>query len=201
MIPQPINRTSRRAWPRIRLLRTGRWGLAAVACFLTTAELASAQSSVFRTRRSASSVALPLVVGGGFEFETDSDQTQYDLPFFAQYSFTETFQLSVETALSHIDAKSQAASTLTGIDDLEATLEYELIRERRFAPSFTVDRLCWRPRRHAIGSTCCTHSSSRRRQRGCTPSPLVPLSVGTLPELRPPPSRTGTRSTKPCMTG
>ncbi len=138
MIPQPINRTSRRAWPRIRLLRTGRWGLAAVACFLTTAELASAQSSVFRTRRSASSVALPLVVGGGFEFETDSDQTQYDLPFFAQYSFTETFQLSVETALSHIDAKSQAASTLTGIDDLEATLEYELIRERRFAPSFTV---------------------------------------------------------------
>lgn len=138
MIPQPIDLTSCRGSRRTRLLWTGRWGLAAAACFLTTSELASAQSSVFRTRRSASSVALPLVVGGGFEFETDSDQTQYDFPLFAQYSFTETFQLSVETALSHIDAKSQAASTLTGIDDLEAALEYEFIRERRFTPSFTV---------------------------------------------------------------
>lgn len=51
-----------------------------VLVLLLVAGGASAQVSVFKTRRSASSVTLPLVIGGGFEFESDSEFTQYDVP-------------------------------------------------------------------------------------------------------------------------
>ncbi len=108
-----------------------------VVSFFATTELASAQSNVFRTRRSASSVVLPLVLGGGLEFETDSEHTQYDFPLSLQYSFTETFQLNIESAFTHVQGSGPGVSTASGLDDIETSLEYEFLRERRYSPSLT----------------------------------------------------------------
>ena len=115
----------------------GRWILLVVAMLFATTEFASAQSSVFRTRRSASSVVWPIVIGGGIEYESDSDQTQYDFPLFLQYSFTERFQVSVETAFSHVLGSAPGVSNASGLDDLETTVEYEFFRERRYSPALT----------------------------------------------------------------
>ena len=123
---------------RERVAPVVRWSLLIVSGLFFTTGLAFAQSSVFHTRKSASAEILPLVLGGGLEFETDSNQTQYDVPFLLQYSFTETFQATIETALTHIDSNSEDVRTVTGADDIETSLEYEFLRERRYRPSLTV---------------------------------------------------------------
>ncbi|MCE9594784.1 MAG: hypothetical protein K8S98_11385 [Planctomycetes bacterium] len=78
---------------------------------------------------------LPLVIGGGFEYESTSDERQYDVPLFLQYSFTETFQATLESSLTRIDAKNSNSTSVTGLDDLETSFEYEFLRERRYRPA------------------------------------------------------------------
>jgi hypothetical protein len=80
---------------------------------------------------------LPITIGSGFEFETDKDQSQYDFPFLLEYNFTETLKLTVEPLVSHIAAKAKDVRTVTGMGDLETSIEYEFIRERRYRPALT----------------------------------------------------------------
>lgn len=99
------------------------------------AESAFGQASIFKTRRSPSSVTLPFVLVGGFEYESDSDQTQMDVPLALQYSFSEIFQASIETAATRIRTHGEDSRTVSGLDDVETNVEYEFLRERRYRPS------------------------------------------------------------------
>lgn len=95
---------------------------------------------ILRTRQPPSATWdpwLPLTVGSGIEFETDKDQSQYDFPFLLEYNFTQTLKLTVEPLFSHIAAKAKDVRTVSGMGDLETSVEYEFLRERRYRPAFT----------------------------------------------------------------
>lgn len=80
---------------------------------------------------------MPLTIGSGVEFETDKDQSQYDFPMLLEYNFTQTLKLAVEPNVTYIVAKAQGVRTVVGFADLETTLEYEFVRERRYRPGLT----------------------------------------------------------------
>src|SRR5207244_6202134 len=80
---------------------------------------------------------LPLTIGSGIEFETNKEDTQYDFPMLLEYNFTQTLKLTIEPAVEHISAKVKGGRTVTGLGDMEASLEYEFVRERRYRPALT----------------------------------------------------------------
>ena len=82
---------------------------------------------------------LPLTFGGGIEFQTDKDESDYDFPFLLEYNFSETLKLTVEPIFSHISAKAKDVRTVTGVGDLETSVEYEFLRERRYRPALTAE--------------------------------------------------------------
>jgi hypothetical protein len=119
---------------------TTRWQLIIVAALLATSSPAFAR--ILRTRPPPSATWdpwFPLTIGSGVELETDKDQTQYDFPFLLEYNFTETLKLTVEPLVTHIEGKSKDVRTVTGVGDLETSLEYEFLRERRYRPALTAE--------------------------------------------------------------
>jgi hypothetical protein len=80
---------------------------------------------------------LPLTIGSGVEFETDKDQSQYDFPMLLEYNFTQTLKLTIEPHVVYIVAKAKDVRTVVGFADLETSLEYEFLRERRYRPALT----------------------------------------------------------------
>ncbi len=97
---------------------------------------------------------LPLTIGGGFEFQTDEDQTEYDFPLLMEYNFAETLKLTVEPDFVYIDSKSKDGSSVGGVGDLETSVEWEFLRERRYRPALTaVGLIKWPTATHAeLGS-------------------------------------------------
>lgn len=108
-----------------------------VISLIATTRSAFAQASIFKTRRSASSVTLPFVLATGVEYESNADETLIDVPLLLQYSFSPWLQATIETAGTHIRTKGDNASSVTGLDDIETSVEYEFLRERRSRPSLT----------------------------------------------------------------
>ena len=97
-----------------------------------------AQSTIYTTRKPASSTwnpVLPLTVGSAFEFETNDEKTEWGFPILVQYNFTETLQLSLEPEFRHIKGKTEDVRTVGGFGDLETSLDWEFLRERRWTPS------------------------------------------------------------------
>jgi hypothetical protein len=84
---------------------------------------------------------LPLTIGSGIEFETNKEDTQYDFPMLLEYNFTQTLKLTVEPTVEHISSKVKGGRTVTGLGDMETSLEYEFVRERRYRPALTVEGL------------------------------------------------------------
>ncbi len=80
---------------------------------------------------------LPLTIGGGFEFQTDSEQSEYDFPLFLEYNFSETFKLTIEPDFVYIDSNSPDVTSVGGFGDLETSVEWEFLRERRYRPALT----------------------------------------------------------------
>jgi len=80
---------------------------------------------------------LPLTIGSGFEFETDSEQSEYDFPMLIEYNFTEWLKLTVEPNIVYIESNTEDVKTVSGFGDLETSLEYEFLHERRYRPAFT----------------------------------------------------------------
>lgn len=79
----------------------------------------------------------PFTIGGGFEFQTDSDQTEYDFPLFVEYNFSETIKLTLEPDFVYIDSNNPDTPSVGGIGDLETSVEWEFLRERRYRPALT----------------------------------------------------------------
>ena len=119
-----------------------RWGFLIVAGVVAAVQPASAK--ILSTKSTASSNWSPLLaltLGGGFEFETDSQESQYDFPFLIEYNFSERLKLTIEPNVSYIQAKSKDARTVTGFGDLETSVEYEFLRERRYRPALSAEAL------------------------------------------------------------
>lgn len=84
---------------------------------------------------------LPLTIGGGFEFQTDKDQTEFNFPLLIEYNFTEQLKLTVEPNVVLIEPERKGVHSADGFGDLETTVQYELLRERRYRPALTVEGL------------------------------------------------------------
>ena len=129
----------------------------AVACGLLTLALATsappASARIFQTKPSPSSnwvQGLPITIGSGFEFDTDKEKSEYGFPMLFEYSFTETLKLVVEPSFVYIESKAKDVSTVRGFSDLETSLEYEFLRERRYRPALSLEGLIkWPTAQHA----------------------------------------------------
>ena len=87
------------------------------------------------------SEGLPLVIGGGFEYQADEEQRQFDFPLFVEYSFSEQVNLTIEPNFTKIEAKSEDARSVGGFGDLETTMQWEFVSERRYRPAVTFEGL------------------------------------------------------------
>lgn len=99
-------------------------------------------AGIIQTRPSPSetwSPLLPLIVGGGFEFQTDKQQSEYDFPMLVEYNFTEQLKASVEPNFVYIQSKSTNVTSVGGVGDLETSVEWEFLRERRYRPALTAE--------------------------------------------------------------
>jgi Putative MetA-pathway of phenol degradation len=101
-----------------------------------------AQSTIYRTRKSASSTwspVLPLTIGSAFEFETNKERTEWGFPVLIQYNFTETLQMSLEPSFGHIKENTDDTHRVGGLGDLETSLDWEFLRERRWTPALGLE--------------------------------------------------------------
>ena len=147
MIARPV--TKREPWKhtismRNQLLRRSRWSSRA-AVLLTVVVLFPAIPTAFarilRTLPPPSATWNPLVpftIGSGVEFETNREQTQYDFPMVFEYNFSQTLKLNVEPNFTYVIGKAKDVRTVGGFADLETSVEYEFLRERRYRPALTV---------------------------------------------------------------
>ncbi len=79
-----------------------------------------------------------IVIGSGFEYETDREQTEYGFPMFIEYNFSERLKLTLEPQFTSIVGKTPDVRSVSGFGDLETTLDYEFLRERRYRPAFSM---------------------------------------------------------------
>lgn len=117
------------------------WSLLVAAGSLS---VCSSSARILRTRQTPSerwNSWSPITIGSNLEFETDKEQSQYDFPVFLEYNFTQTLKLAVEPNVVHISPKAKEERAITGVGDLETSLEYEFVRERRYRPALTAESL------------------------------------------------------------
>ena len=99
---------------------------------------------ILKTKHTASATWSPwsaFLIGSGLEFQTDSKESEYDYPLLLEYNFTERLKLSIEPNFVHIAAKSKDVRTVSGLGDLETSVEYEFLRERRYRPALSAQGL------------------------------------------------------------
>ena len=110
------------------------------AIALTAIALFSAQARILRTRVAPSETWdpwLPLTLGSGIEFETNKEQSQVDFPMLLEYNFSQKLKLTVEPNIVYISPKTKDVREVGGVGDLETSVEYEFISERRYRPGIT----------------------------------------------------------------
>lgn len=100
-----------------------------------------ALARIMKTKPSASAnwnLGLPLLIGSAVEFETDSEQSQYDFPILMEYNFSEDLKIALEQNIVHISSKSPDVRSLTAYDEIETSIEYEFLHERRYRPAVSL---------------------------------------------------------------
>lgn len=111
-------------------------GLCVAACLAGSA--APGEARILKTRRPGQLAGpLQLTVGSGFEYETDDEESEYGFPLLAEYGFTEALKLSVEPSFVMIRKKS--GGSVSGPGDLETTLTWEFLTERRHRPGLALE--------------------------------------------------------------
>lgn len=114
-----------------------------VASVLAAATLAAiaapAAAKILKTRRPGQYKELALNVGSGFEFESDSEQSEYGFPVLVEYGFTKMLKLNVEP--SYVLVRKKKGGSIEGPGDLETTLTCEFPTERRYRPGLALEGL------------------------------------------------------------
>src|SRR5580765_5902762 len=96
------------------------WLILIVAIAVAAPRSASAQILTRTTQRPSEnwSPLLPLTVGGGFEFQTDHGETEYNFPLLLEYNFTEYVKVSLEPNVIYLENQGQHSA---GFGDLETS--------------------------------------------------------------------------------
>jgi hypothetical protein len=99
-----------------------------------------ASARILKTKRLASQAReLALVIGSAIEYETDSEESDYGFPLLLEYGFSDALKLTVEPAFVLIRSKVEGSTS--GFSDLETSLNYEFISERRSRPAVAAEGL------------------------------------------------------------
>ena len=106
----------------------------ALAALLASATPVSAK--ILKTRRSSQSQALDLTVGSGAEYENDGEVMELGFPFLVDWGFAKRFKLTVEPQYTVINS-SIVGESASGLGDLETSLTWDFVSERRFRPLFS----------------------------------------------------------------
>ena len=141
------------------LFPTHRCATLIAAGLLLAAHPSSAR--ITRSRSTASSGTLPtpipsfwtpfysLVIGSGFEYQRDREQTEYGFPILIEYNFSERIKLTIEPKFSKIVGRTPDVRSIGGFGDLETTLDYEFLRERRYRPALSFEgKIKWPTAEH-----------------------------------------------------
>ena len=122
--------------------------------FIAAAVLATAlpvSARITKSRSSASTPATPgaepsiwapiysLVIGSGVEYQRDREQTEYGFPILLEYNFTERLKLTIEPTFGRIVGRTPDVRSVSGMGDLETSVDYEFVRERRYRPALSVE--------------------------------------------------------------
>ena len=120
-----------------------------VAGLLLAAHPASARITRSRSTASSGTLSTPipsfwtpfysLVIGSGFEYQRDREKTEYGFPILIEYNFSERIKLTIEPKFSKIVGRTPDVRSVSGFGDLETTLEYEFLRERRYRPALSLE--------------------------------------------------------------
>ncbi len=80
-----------------------------------------------------------LVIGSGFEHQRDKEKTEYGFPILIEYNFSERLKVTIEPKFSRIVGRNKDVRSVSGFGDLDTTLDYEFLRERRYRPALSVE--------------------------------------------------------------
>lgn len=87
-------------------------------------------------------------VGSGLEYQTDSELSEYDFPFLLEYGLTNRLKLTVEPNCVFISKK--IGTSVSGFGELETSLTYDFIAERRYRPGLSAEGIVkWPTASHA----------------------------------------------------
>lgn len=103
---------------------------------------AFAQSTIYQTRKAPSSTwspIFPLTIGSGLEFSANDRETRWEFPVLIQYNFTPSLQLTLEPSFAHTTGKVEDVTTAGGLGDLETSLDWEFLHERRWTPAIGLE--------------------------------------------------------------
>src|SRR5712671_890365 len=107
-----------------------------------------APAKILKTKRQTQNQykEFPLTIGSGFEYEGDSEEKTYDFPFLVEYIAFERLTLTVEP--DYVVIHSADSGSLSGFGDLETSVVYEFVSERRSRPSLAAEALVKWPARN-----------------------------------------------------
>ena len=114
----------------------------AACCLVLCALVVTAvpvSAKILKTRKSSQAQGLAVTFGSGVEYESDSDQSEYGFPFLFEYGMTKRLKLTVEPQYTVI--RSTEGDSVSGPGDLETTLTFDLVPERRYRPLFSAEGL------------------------------------------------------------
>lgn len=77
-----------------------------------------------------------ITIGSGFEYQSNSDETNYDFPFLLEYTISKRLTISAECSYQILSAINSPG--LRGIGDLETRLKYDFVTERRNRPRYAI---------------------------------------------------------------
>ena len=113
--------------------------IVAGCCFGLAALLASAtpvSARILKTRKSGQSQALDLTVGSGAEYENDGETMELGFPFLVDWGFAKRFKLTVEPQYTVINS-TVVGESAHGLGDLETSVTWDFVSERRYRPLFS----------------------------------------------------------------
>lgn len=77
-----------------------------------------------------------LTIGSAIEYQADSENTEYNLPFFLEYGLTENLTVLIEPSYKFFHSKTNGSAN--GLGDLATSLTYEFMGETKHLPALAL---------------------------------------------------------------
>jgi hypothetical protein len=100
-----------------------------------------ASARILKTRSANGQAGL--LVGSGFEFESDGSSTEYGVPLLAEWSPFEPFKIGLEPTFVFV--QDAGKPLVAGFGETELAFTYEFVTERRVRPSFSFEQVAKLP--------------------------------------------------------